>query len=335
MRIAAFDVSHWHVPLYLPALAAPSVEMVGISDAENFAGEALARRLGCPLLPGDALMTRDFDFALVFSRHSVMARRAHALIAAHRPFLIEKPCGLNLAEVQGVEQAAAAAGVFVTVPFILRVSNLVDHLTQTGSLSPSGYRDLSFRFIVGPLSRYESSGSRWMLDPTIAGGGSAINVGVHFYDLVAALTASPVVSVSGRTCRFRADAGVEELAAFSLTTASGQVANVTTGYLYPTSAKDQREFSFSVAHEAAYLQGHRGTLTVKRAGEQVVQHLTVEYDTDVFYPPFLADALARVRDGRPPLVGLAEAARAIAVVEAGYRSAARCGTAEAVVGVTT
>ena len=157
-----------------------------------------------------------------------------------------------------------------------------------------------------------------------------MNVGVHFYDLIAALTQSAVTSVSGRVGHFRSDAGVEELAAFSLGTSSGQIASVTTGYLYPTSAEDQREFSFSVAHESAYLQGYGRMFSIKRPGERAARNAQVEYNTDVFYPPFLSDALARVREGRQPLVGLAEAERAIAVVEAGYRSAAHGGSAQAV-----
>lgn len=330
MRLALFDVSHWHVPLYLPAVEAPGVEVVGLCDAENFAGARLAQRLGCPLLPRDELMAKEFDFALVFSRHAEMAGVAQALIDRGTPFLIEKPCGLTSAQVRGLERAAREAGVFVTVPFILRVSDLMAQLTRDGALRPDGYRHLSFRFVVGPIARYERSGCAWMLRADQAGGGSAINVGVHFYDLVAALTASPVVSVSGATGIFRPDVDVEELAAFLLTTASGQVASVTTGYLYPNTREDQREFSFSVAHADAYLQGAADRLGVKRPGDAALSTTRVDYETDRFYPPFLADALERVKAGKPPLVGLPEAARAVAVVEAGYRSAKSGGSAEPV-----
>ena len=39
------------------------------------------------------LLSEDFDFALVFSRHSEMAGLAERLIARGTPFLIEKPLG--------------------------------------------------------------------------------------------------------------------------------------------------------------------------------------------------------------------------------------------------
>ena len=36
MKIAAFDVSHWHFPLYLDALKDPGIEVVGISGSGIF-----------------------------------------------------------------------------------------------------------------------------------------------------------------------------------------------------------------------------------------------------------------------------------------------------------
>jgi hypothetical protein len=105
MRIAVFDVSHWHFPLYIPALTDPGTTVIGISDQEGFAGPEMARRLDCPLLSRQELLERDFDFALVFSRHSEMAAVARAVIAKRRPFLIEKPCGLDTSEVAELRRA--------------------------------------------------------------------------------------------------------------------------------------------------------------------------------------------------------------------------------------
>ncbi|MDQ0467684.1 Gfo/Idh/MocA family protein [Labrys wisconsinensis] len=329
MRLALFDVSHWHFPLYVPALERPGIEIVGVCDGEGIAGPAVARRFGCPLVPREDLLAASFDFALVFSRHVDMPAVAEALIERRRPFLIEKPCGLTSAAVRRLDRLARESHVFVTVPFILRVSDLPVRLTDGGALDPAGFQHLSFRFVPGPLSRYEAS-APWMLRADQAGGGSAINVGVHFYDLVSVLTGSPVVSVGGRTQRFRADADVEELAVFTLATASGQIAGVTTGYLYPNTAGDQREFSFSVAHRDAYFQGYADRLAVKRPGRPEAERGTIDYETDRFYPAFLDEALRRLADGRPPIAGLPEAAHALAVVEAGYRSARRGGEVVAV-----
>jgi hypothetical protein len=53
MRIAVFDVGHWHFPLYIPVLADPGITLVGICDSEGFAGLEMALRLNCPLLSRD------------------------------------------------------------------------------------------------------------------------------------------------------------------------------------------------------------------------------------------------------------------------------------------
>src|ERR1700745_3474468 len=116
MKVAAFDVSHWHFPLYLDALQDPGIEVVGISDTESFAGPALAQRLNCELYDSnESLLSADFDFALVFSRHSEMAEVAEQLITRGTPFLIEKPCGIDLEEVRHIRQLSERHGVYVTV----------------------------------------------------------------------------------------------------------------------------------------------------------------------------------------------------------------------------
>lgn len=329
MRIALFDVTHWHFPLYIPALTDEGVTVVGLSDRENFAGADVARRLNCPVMSRDELLEVDFDFALVFGRHNEMATTAKLVIAKGKPFMIEKPCGVSTKEVEEIRLAAEKANVFVTVPFILRVSDLARELSQDGKLSASGYRHLSFRFIVGPSTRYEKIGCSWVLDKKVAGGGSIGNVGVHFFELLENLTGSPIVSVTAQTQTLRPDSDVDHLAIYNVTMASGQIAHVHTGYLYPSTAEDQREFSFSVSHEDVYLQGFADQIVVKTtAGER--RQMTVEYNTDAFYPIFLRDALQRVREGREPLTGLKGAQRAVAVVEAGFASSAQGGAPVAV-----
>jgi predicted dehydrogenase len=329
MRIAIFDVGHWHFPLYIPVLTDTDITVVGISDGEGFAGPEMSRRLNCPLLSREELLHLDFEFAMIFSRHSEMAVTAQMVIDKGRPFLIEKPCGLNTAEVAALRLAADKAGLYVAVPFILRVSDLARELSQNGSLSPAGYQHLSFRFIVGSSTRYETNGCKWMLSKATAGGGSVLNVGVHFFELLESLTQSQIVSVTAQTRTFRKDIDVDELAMFTVTMASGQIAHVHTGYLYPGTPDDQREFGFSVSHDATHLQGFSNQIVVKSANGALRQ-TTVEYNTDHFYPIFFRDALARCRAGQPPLVGLEEALRALSVVEAGYRSAEQGGASVAV-----
>jgi predicted dehydrogenase len=331
MKIAVFDVSHWHFPLYVPALRDPGVQVVGVSDTASFAGPKFAEQLNCRLYKSNEdLLNEDFDFALVFSRHSEMAGLAERLIARGIPFLVEKPCGLNLQEVRRVRQLAETHRVYVSVPFIMRVSDLAVRLSTAEELTPEGYQHLSFRFIAGPVARYERGGCSWMLDKRYAGGGCTLNLGVHFIDLISSLTGSPITTVSARTRTYRPDVTVEEQAVFTCRTAAGQIGVLETGYLYPSTAEDQRDFAFSISHTSSYIRGYADQFYIKARDQQQGRATTVEYNTDAFYPVFLRRSWADLAGGCPPVAGLREAEHAVAVVEAGYRSAGNGGAPEPV-----
>ena len=331
MKVAVFDVSHWHFPLYVPALRDPGVQVVGISDTAAFGGPKFADQLNCRLYgSNEDLLNADFDFALVFSRHSEMAGLAEQLIARGIPFLIEKPCGLNLQEVRRVRLLSEKHCVYVSVPFIMRVSDLAARLSPADGLTPEGYQHLSFRFIAGPVARYERSGCSWMLDKRHAGGGCTLNLGVHFIDLISSVTSSPITAVSAQIRTYRPDVTVEEQAVFTCRTAAGQIGVLETGYLYPSTAEDQRDFAFSISHTSSYIRGYADQFYIKARDQQQGRATTVEYNTDAFYPVFLRRSWADLADGSPPIAGLRAAEHAVAVVEAGYRSAANGGAPEPV-----
>jgi len=332
MKIAIFDVSHWHFPLYLPALRDTGVEVVGISDTASFAGAAdFALKLNCKLYESNEdLLKKDFDFALVFSRHSEMAALAERLIDRGIPFLIEKPCGLNLQEICRIRQLAQQRSVYVSVPFIIRVSDLAARLSPAAGLTPEGFQHFSFKFIVGPVERYERNGCNWMLDKQHAGGGSLLNVGIHFIDLMATLTGAPITHVSAQTRTYRPDVSVDEQAVLTCQNAVGQIAVIETGYLYPSTPEDQRDFTFSISHSSCYMQGYADQFYLKARNQPLGQSTAIEYNTDTYYPVFLRRSWADLAQGRPPFAGLREAEHAMAVLEAAYRSAAHGGAPQAV-----
>lgn len=322
MKIAIFDVSHWHFPLYLAPLKDPGIEVVGISDSASISGERFAKELNCKLYASNQdLLKAEFDFALVFSRHSDMAGLAEQLIERGIPFLIEKPCGLNLHEVRRIRKLAEQRSVYVSVPFIIRVSDLASRLSVENGFAPEGFQHFAFRFIVGSVTRYERVGCGWMLDKKHAGGGSLLNVGIHFIDLMASLTGSPITHVSAQARTYRPDVSVDEQTVLTCQTAAGQIGVIETGYLYPSTAKDQRDFVFSISHDSAYVRGYADQFYSKARDQQEGHAVTVEYNTDAYYPVFLRRSWADLGEGRQPVTGLREAEHALAVIEAAYRSA--------------
>ena len=198
MKVALLEASHWHVPLYLDPLEASGIEVVAVSDAEQAKGEALQRGSEVNLYSSSyELLDREkVDFAFAFGRHSEMPALAEALIARKIPFALEKPCGVSMSQVTRLRKLAEEANLYCAIPFIFRMSDLLNALEGAEGRIPSDFNYMSFRFIVGPPDRYQAAGAGWALDPAFSGGGSTINVATHFIDFFRLLTGKEIARVS-------------------------------------------------------------------------------------------------------------------------------------------
>ncbi len=309
MRVAFLGVGHWHTPFYLdPCRALPGVTVVGVTDPDPAKTARVAAHAACPGFPDEAalLAAARPDFVFVLGRHCDMAASVRRVIAARVPFAVEKPAGLTAAEVAGL--ARDAGTLFAAVPLVFRDSAL--HRAIAGPV-----RMASFRFIGGPVSRYLAEECGWMLRQAEAGGGALLNLGIHFLDLCLALCPSARVIGASRA-RFTPGCEVEEYANVLLEAGEARLA-VETGYLFPAphsvfdlrySIRDaERYYSVSGpdALDITDLAGHRRTIPMPTINAPM-------------YPGFVADVLARAAAGRAPVVGLAELARALALVEAAY-----------------
>src|SRR4051812_16934699 len=129
MRIAFIGASHWHLPLYLgPVRALPGASIAGISDPDPSAAARLAAEIGCPGVVDyrELCAEEKPDFVIALGRHCDMYEQAKFLIEARIPFALEKPCGLDAAEVGELAELAAKAGVFAAVPLVIRNGPLID-----------------------------------------------------------------------------------------------------------------------------------------------------------------------------------------------------------------
>src|SRR5690242_4415916 len=123
IRVAAIGVGHWHSlydAAYLKAaVGMADVTLVGVQDSDGALAARRADALGGPPVftdYRDMLARLKPDFVVALGRHNEMAAAAHHLLDEGYPFLIEKPVGVNAAEVQGVAEKVAAKGAFAAVP---------------------------------------------------------------------------------------------------------------------------------------------------------------------------------------------------------------------------
>jgi predicted dehydrogenase len=322
-RVAVLGVSHWHLSLYLdPLMQQTDVRVVGISDPDPAVALHHGRRLACDFdTDFRALCERcapEFVFAL--GRHCDMAEEARFLIDRGIPFALEKPCGLNEAEVAELHALASAKGAFAAVPLVWRQTEMTAVIER--SLTTSNLHYLGFRLIAGPPQRYLDAGCAWMLDPVQSGGGCTLNLGVHFMDLFAYLTgASSSSGIEVVDARMTSVHGypVEDHSVVQLHSA-GAVCLVETGYLYPAPTGTY-DMHFSFMADETYFVARSPTALeiVSAAGDaRSVPALTTNVP---YYARFVADVLRRCRDGKLPLAGLGDMKAAFRLLTQAYDSA--------------
>jgi predicted dehydrogenase len=319
MRVAFIGASHWHLPLYLePALTVPGFVLAGVSDPDPVKAQALGERLGCP-------SDRDFrtlcrrerpDFVFALGRHADMAEQAEFLIAEGIPFALEKPCGLNTAEVERIAGLAAAHGAFAAVPLVLRNGDFF-RLIGGMSADDGGVQHMAFRFIAGFAERYRQAGCEWMLNRPLAGGGCILNLGVHFVDICHALWGEAARPVTASFSNAAWGHAVEDYGAIAFEGPGGALALVETGYLYPAPTSNfDLHFAIRTPRHYIVVPDPETVEVIARDGARRTLRM---HTTNVGqYPPFVRDVLDRARRGAAPLAGLDAMVPVMRLTEAAY-----------------
>jgi predicted dehydrogenase len=319
MKLAFIGASHWHLPLYLdPALEIDGVKVVGVSDLDAACVNALSTRLGCT---GDtdfrALCRKTKpDFVVALGRHCDMVDEATFLLEEGIPFALEKPCGLNTRDAAALAALEARTGNFAAVPLVFRNGDFAARLQE---MSAKGVQYMTYRFIAGFPARYQAANCHWMLDPTLSGGGSTINLGIHFFDLAVRLMGDGV-QVRHATMSNAAWGHPIEDYGLVVLERGADTCVIETGYLYPapTSTFDMH---YAVRTPNEYLVAHDPETVelVRNSGER--QMITSHTTNVAHYRTFMRDVLDRVRKGRPPLARLADMVPIMRLVDDAYAKA--------------
>ena len=326
MRVAAIEVSHWHSlydAAYLRVLASlPDVEIVGLHDPSPEIAARRAAALGDPPTFTDyreMLRTTKPDFVVALGQHRRMAETAHALLDAGVPFMMEKPMGIDAAEVAGIAEKATARNAFVAVPLPQRYSPFVARARQLmaeGRLGPLSH--LYLRLNRPTSARYPAWDSPWMLDPALSGGGCLRNLGSHCFDLFRLLTGEEA-RVTGAQLSARAlGQRVEDYASVQLRTAGGVLGTLELGNTVPYAGSDGE---FKVAgRDAILVSYHDDTLRLITAdGEQT----SSAPPAAPLYPTAVRDIIERARRGQPPPVSVHDLVPVVRLIDQAYELARR------------
>ena len=325
MRIAGIAVSHWHSlydSAYLRHLTGmPDVEIVGLHDVSAEIAAKRAAALGDPPIFTDykkMLAEVRPDFVIALGRPSDMAETAHYLLDHGIPFLMEKPMGVNAAEVRSIAEKAASTHAFVAVPLAQRYQPFVRHARQLladGRFGPVSH--LYFRLNRPGSWRYPAWDAPWMLDPAAAGGGCLRNLGPHGLDLFLFLTGEEA-QVTGAQLSWRAlGQPVEDYASVLVRSASGVLGTLEVGNTFP---RDGTDGEWKIAGRDAILVLRDGTMRLSTAkGDEMLPgepHEPIALTA-------LRDALDHWRRGAAPPISVHDCLRAVRLIDRAYELAGR------------
>lgn len=302
LKIAFLGVSHWHVPLYFPALSEGAV--IAVSDPNTAISEQFASQLGCRSFTDWKALLDEMhpDFVFAFAPHNEMVAMALELIARKIPFAMEKPMGMSGSEVLTVAEAAEKADAFCAIPFVWRYSDTVARLKE--SLLSGKILHMSYRFIAGPPSRYLVS-SPWMLASETAGGGCMTNLGVHFIDMALYLTDSASADVLSSAYQYNDTYDIEIYGTSLLKMETGASLVLETGYAYPMDEEAKRENRWCIVTENGYYTLAENRLEAREYGKEVM-NISLSTDSDVYYPKFVEATLDDYVNGRRPRASIRE-----------------------------
>jgi predicted dehydrogenase len=323
IRIAAIEVGHWHSlydAAYLKTLAKmPEARLVAVQDPDAAMAAARAAELGGPPVYTDfreMLSKTRPDFVVALGRPSAMAAIAHHLLDEGYPFLMEKPMGLDAAQVRGIADKAMAKKAYAAVPLFQRYHPFVAHarrMLAEGAFGPLSH--FHFRSNRGSSARYVSWGSPWMLDPAIAGGGCLRNIGLHGIDLFLHLTGADAEVAGAQISSSALGQPVEDYAAVLLRAPGGSIGTVEVGNVYPGGGADG---DWKLAGRDALLVQQGGAVRcITAAGESKLAEPPAEQLAAVA----LRDALARWQRGEAPATGPEDCYLAMRLVDRAYQIA--------------
>jgi predicted dehydrogenase len=330
IRIAILSFAHYHANFWAEEFRAQDgVALACIWDDDAARGQEAAARFGTRFEPDLAAALGACDGVAICSetrQHLPLARTA---AAAGRAILCEKPTARNVAEVDAIAQAVAAAGVPFMQSFPKRLdpaSHALRALVQEGTLGTIHTVRIRHGHYYGMADDFRS---RWYVRIGESGGGALLDEGIHGADLLRWLFGPPA-SVIASTSAALLGLEVEENATAVFTWANGMTAELTASFLF-AAASDSVEIYGTTGTallggvdlasrditEAPFLRVYAGGDRAWR-DEDVVPR----FKQGRFHHANAAAFAACLRDGAAPPATLEDGRGALLMIERAYQAAA-------------
>jgi predicted dehydrogenase len=297
----------------------PDARLVALCRRDRREGEPVARAHGCAFYDDWRALVEDprVDAVVTAVPPVLNAAIAEAACAAGKHLLLEKPLAPTLEAGRRIAAAVRASFVRAMVAQTLRFDATVAAVrAHLPSIAPVHAVSLSQRFEPSPLA--------WLDRVAESGGGVLLHTGIHSIDLLRLLSAREVTEVSCLTARVLTRETEDNFAMLARLGGDGLL-----GQVSGSRAARGRSGRIEVA-------GADGEIVADHV-HQVAWLIRGATRTPIPVPPpvptvreALRAFVAGIRTGAPMPVTVDDGLRAVAIVEASYRSAAHGGAPVAV-----
>jgi hypothetical protein len=110
-------------------------------------------------------------------------------------------------------------------------------------------------------------------------------------------------------------------------TEDGVIGLIETGYSFPSTADEQREFSFTFSSDRMYAKSGPDRIEFRDRNQLSAgtRSRRLQLETDIYYPLFVKRVLAESQTGAKPIASLRDAELMMQVMDAAYASAQQGG----------
>ena len=342
LKVGIVGLAHLHPRTYMPHFeATPTTQVVAASDPMEVLREGFEKDFGVRTYPHwkKLLAGEDLDLAYIFLPHDECPAAAIACAQRKIHVVVEKPLANTAARARKVIEACRQNRVLCSTPYLWRyhpVCREMKRFVDSGVLGR--IVGCQGRCAAGGVHRYVDAHAGWMLNRKKSGGGPMVNLGVHWIDLFRWLLGSEIAQVAAKNVHVNQELDVEDNSFALCTFQTGAVLSLDISYTVPDSYPFGRDLYLAIRGTEGCLsftpafEGTRQTLFVcsgdPRFGGAPRKTIDFELEAKPGYCGSLGlEYVAAIADDvskrRKPLIGGADAIRALEVVEAIYKSARR------------
>jgi predicted dehydrogenase len=255
---AAFVGGGFMADVHSRASRAARARLVGLTSSSPDRAAAAADRLGIersyPNL-SDLLADTDIGVVHICTPNALHAEQALAVIDAGKHVICEKPLATTVADAVALTEAATAAGVIATVPFVYRFHPMVRE-------ARARFRDGETGHLLTVQGAYlqdwllEESDDNWRVDVEAGGISRAFaDIGSHLVDLIEFITGDRIARVAAAKRTFfrsRADhqaIATEDAVTVAIETHGGAIGSLLVSQVAP-GRKNRLQFELSGSTES-------------------------------------------------------------------------------------